>query len=39
MMNDTTYSTDDILVRRVTLDDDFEQISELIYETHDYIYP
>ena len=38
-MNNGTYEENDIIVRRVTLDDDFERIAELIYETDDYIYP
>lgn len=39
MKKDSEYLVDDIIVRRVTLDDDFDQIAELIYETDDYIYP
>ncbi len=38
-MKDNIYEENDIIVRKVTLDDNFERIAELIYETDDYIYP
>lgn len=38
-MKDSIYEENDIIVRKVTLEDDFERIAELIYETDDYIYP
>ncbi len=38
-MKDNIYEENDIIVRKATLDDDFERMAELIYETDDYIYP
>ena len=38
-MKNSIYEENDIIVRKATLDDDFERMAELIYETDDYIYP
>ncbi len=39
MNNNGQYLEDEIIVRKVTPEDNFEDIAELIYETDDYIYP
>ena len=36
---DNNNLNDNVIVRRVTLEDDFSAIAELIYKTDDYIYP
>ena len=38
-MNNKNYENSDIVVRRVNIDDNFEEMAELIYETDEYIYP
>ena len=38
-MKNNLISMDDIVIRKATKDDNFEEIAELIYETDPYIYP
>ena len=38
-MNDDKINQEDIIIRKVSLNDNLEEIAELIYETDPYIYP
>lgn len=38
-MENNKITKEDIIIRKVNLDDNFEEIAELIYETDPYIYP
>lgn len=39
IVNNNNFNKDDIIFRKVNLNDNFEEIAELIYETDPYIYP